>query len=258
MSIFVLVHGAWQTASTWDLVTPRLRAAGHHLAISLLSGLENDANPLTPVIGLQSHIDDVLGFLDRENLQDVRLVGHSYAGMIITGVAEQALPRLNRLIYVDAFVPSDGQSTLSLFPEATAERMRQQAKTAGDGWHLPGVEGRLDMWGLKPGAARDFVRERLSDFSLRCFEEAVMLPKSAAASLHRTYIACVADDYPARPIFRPSRTGPSARDGAITSCRRATAATRKCPTLLSRSCSWAKAKSGRPAAAVARRYREEI
>jgi pimeloyl-ACP methyl ester carboxylesterase len=133
----------------------------------------------------------------------VRLVGHSYAGMIITGVAEQALPRLNRLIYVDAFVPSDGQSALTLFPEAAAERLRQQAESVGDGWRLPGVEGRLDLWGLKPGTARDFVRERMSDFSLRCFEEAVMLPKNAAASLHRTYIACVADDYPARPIFRP-------------------------------------------------------
>jgi pimeloyl-ACP methyl ester carboxylesterase len=203
MSIFVLVHGAWQTASTWDLVAPRLRAAGHHVAVPLLSGLENDANPLTPAISLQTHIDDVVGFLDRENLRDVRLVGHSYAGMIITGVAEQALPRLNRLIYVDAFVPSDGQSALSLFPEAAAERLRQQAESAGDGWRLPGVEGRLDLWGLKPGTARDFVRERMSDFSLRCFEEAVTLPKNAAASLHRTYIACVANDYPARPIFRP-------------------------------------------------------
>ena len=203
MSIFVLVHGAWQTAATWDLVAPKLRAAGHRVVIPLLSGLENDSTQLTPAIGLQTHVDDVLGVLDRENLQDVRLVGHSYAGMIITGVAERALARLNRLVYVDAFVPSDGQSALNLFPQAASERLRQQAETIGDGWRLPGVDGRLDLWGLKPGPAREFVRERMSDFSLRCFEEAVALPTNAAASLHRTYIACVGDGYPARPIFQP-------------------------------------------------------
>ena len=202
MSTFVLVHGAWQTASTWDLVAPQLRAAGHAVAVPKLSGLENDGTPLSPAISLSTHIDDVVGFLSSRDLHDVTLVGHSYAGMIITGVAEQALPRLSLLVYVDAFIPSDGQSALGMFPEAFAERIRQQAAGDGEGWRLPASELRLDMWGLKPGEARDFVRAQLSDFSLRCFEEAIKLPTNAAAELPRTYIACVAEDYPARPIFR--------------------------------------------------------
>jgi pimeloyl-ACP methyl ester carboxylesterase len=77
MSTFVLVHGAWQTASTWDLVTPILRTAGHAVTIPLLSGLENDSNLLSPDIGLRTHIQDVVDVLNRENLQDVSLVGHS-------------------------------------------------------------------------------------------------------------------------------------------------------------------------------------
>ena len=202
MAKFVLVHGAWQTASTWDLVIPKLRAAGHEVWIPLLSGLENGASLLTPAIGLQTHIEDVVGVLTRENLQDVTLVGHSYAGMIITGVAERALHQLNRLVYVDAFIPCDGQSALDLLPETVAQSFRQQADTTGEGWRLRASERQLDLWGLKPGPARDFVQSRLSDFSLNCFQEASEIPANAAAKLPRGYIACVAEGYPARPIFQ--------------------------------------------------------
>jgi len=202
MAKFVLVHGAWQTASTWDLVIPKLRATGHDLWIPMLSGLENDTSLLTPAIGLHTHIEDVIGLLARENLQGVTLVGHSYAGMVITGVAERALHRLNGLVYVDAFIPCDGQSALDLLPETIAQSFRQQADKSGEGWRLRAGEGQLDMWGLKSGPARDFVRSRLSDFSLNCFEEAVRIPANAAAKLPRRFIACVAEGYPARPIFQ--------------------------------------------------------
>jgi pimeloyl-ACP methyl ester carboxylesterase len=201
-SQFVLVHGAWQTASTWDLVIPKLRAVGHQVWIPTLTGLENDSNLLTPAIGLQTHIEDVVGFLKHENLQDVTLVGHSYAGMIITGVAENALHRLNRLVYVDAFIPRDGESALNLLPENVVNSFRQQAANGGDGWRLKAGEGQLDMWGLKSGLARDFVRSRLSDFSLNCFQEVIEIPSNAAAKLPRKFIACVAEGYPARPIFQ--------------------------------------------------------
>jgi pimeloyl-ACP methyl ester carboxylesterase len=146
MANFVLVHGAWQTASTWDLVTPKLQASGHQVWTPLLSGLENDAPSLTPEINLQTHVDDIINFLTHKNLQDVTLVGHSYAGMIITAVAENAAPRLNRLVYVDAFVPNDGQSALDLLPGAVVQSFRQQAEIAGEGWRLPAGEGHLDMW----------------------------------------------------------------------------------------------------------------
>lgn len=202
MATFVLVHGAWQTASTWDLVVPKLRAAGHSVTIPLLTGLENDSNLLSPAICLQTHIEDVIGMLTREDLEDVTLVGHSYAGMIITGVAERAPGRLSGLVYVDAFVPGDGQSALDLLPETIGQMFRQQADDGGDGWLLRGGEGQLDMWGLKPGAEREFVRSWLSDFSLRCFEESLELPANEAAKLRRTFIACVAEGYPARPVFQ--------------------------------------------------------
>ena len=202
MALFVLVHGAWQTALTWELVAARLREYGHEVVVPLLSGLENDEDHLSPSITLRTHIRDVVEVFTRENLTDVTLVGHSYAGMIITGVAEQVVQRLNRLVYVDAFIPDDGQSALSLLPSAVAAAFRKTAETAGRGWLLPAGESQLDMWGLKPGDARDFVRSCMSDFSLHCFDESVTLPTNAASKVQRTFIACVAEDYPARPIFQ--------------------------------------------------------
>lgn len=210
MATFVLVHGAWQTASTWDLVVPRLQQGGHQVVVPQLTGLENNEVALSPAITLRTHIQDVVEVLTRDSLDHVILVGHSYAGMIITGVAEQIPDRLDRLVYVDAFIPDDGQSVLDVLPAPIVDMFRQTAASSGDGWRLPAGEAHLDMWGLKPGVERDFVRSRLSDFSLRCFDEAVALPTNAAAKLHRTFIACTSEQYPARPVFK--RFGDRARN----------------------------------------------
>jgi pimeloyl-ACP methyl ester carboxylesterase len=209
MSTFVLVHGAWQGASTWDLIVPKLQIAGHQVFVPLLTGLGADAHQLSSSVNLDSHIEDVGGIMKRESLQGVTLVGHSYAGMVITGVAERESGRLSRLIYVDAFVPDDGDSALDLLPEAIRKSFRDQANTNGEGWRLPANESLLDLWGLQPGSAREYVRTRLSDFSLRCFEQKVRLPSNAAAMIHKTFIAAVAPYYPARFVFE--RFGERAR-----------------------------------------------
>ena len=203
MSVYVLVHGAWQGASTWDWIIPHLRAARHSVYTPLLTGLGAHTHHLTAEINLTTHIQDVLGLLEYENLQRVTLVGHSYAGMIITGVAEAARQRLARLVYVDAFVPQDGQSVLQMLPEPFQQAFRTQAETDGDGWRLKASERQLDLWGLRDALAREFVRSKLCDFSLNCFAEPLPLPTNAAAQLDRTYIACTAEDYPARVAFQP-------------------------------------------------------
>lgn len=203
MSVYVLVHGAWQNASTWDLVAPQLRAAGHTVYSPLLTGLGTPVHPLTPAITLQTHIEDVLRVLRQDDLQRVTLVGHSYAGMIITGVAEAARERIAHLVYVDAFVPQDGQSVLQLLPAPFQQAFRAQAETEGDGWRLKASERQLDLWGLHDPLAREFVRAKLCDFSLNCFAEPLSLPTNAAATLDRTYIACTAENYPARVAFQP-------------------------------------------------------
>ena len=133
MSTFVLVHGAWQSTGTWDLLTPLLKEHGHRVITPVLSGLGTDQNRLSPDITLLQHVQDVSLVLSR--LPDpVILVGHSYAGMIISGVVETNPAQVQRLIFLDAFIPEDGQSVLDCFRlrlEPTFATSRERMEMAG-------------------------------------------------------------------------------------------------------------------------------
>jgi pimeloyl-ACP methyl ester carboxylesterase len=202
MSTFVLVHGAWQSTGTWDLLAPILKNHGHSVIAPVLSGLGTDQDRLSPEITLHKHIEDVLLELSRFTDQ-VILVGHSYAGMIISGVVEANPNQVQKLVFLDAFIPENGQSALDLLPPEIGAYFRDVAREQGDGWRLPGGESQLDLWGLKQGEARDFVRARLCDFSLRCFEEPLHLPVNRKASIPAIFVAGVAEGYPARRFFEP-------------------------------------------------------
>ena len=123
--------------------------------------------------------------------------------MIISGVVETNPAQVRRLVFLDAFIPENGQSVLDLLPPEIGSYFRSVARDHGDGWRLPGGEGQLDLWGLKPGEAREFVRARLCDFSLRCFEEPLRLPDNRKAGIPATFVASVAEEYPARAFFAP-------------------------------------------------------
>jgi pimeloyl-ACP methyl ester carboxylesterase len=112
MTVIVLVHGAWQGAWCWEPVAALLRAAGHHVVTPTLTGSGDRSEALSPAVTLTDHVNDVIAELDTRDLRDVILVGHSYAGMVITGVAERAADRLSVLTFVDAFYPSHGESAL--------------------------------------------------------------------------------------------------------------------------------------------------
>lgn len=201
MATFVLVHGAWQSAGTWDLLTVLLRERGHRVITPLLTGLGTHPTPLSPAVSLTQHIEDIATAVSHSTAPVV-LVGHSYAGMIISGVAEQVAGQIDSLVYVDAFLPEDGQCALDLVPAAVAAHLRQSALAQG-GWHLPGGPGELDFWGLAPGPARDFAQAHLCDFTLRCFEEPLRLPHNRKAQLPCRYVSCVAQNYPAKGVFLP-------------------------------------------------------
>jgi pimeloyl-ACP methyl ester carboxylesterase len=201
-SPIVLVHGAFQSAATWDLVAARLKQSGRPVFVATLTGLGPDAGPLTETVTLDTHIRDVVDLLDGHDLQEAVLVGHSYGGMIVTGVAERARDRIGHLVYVDALVPEHGQSALDIMTSAMADTFRQMA-AAGGGWRMRPSPKLVEKWGLEAGPAREFVEARLCEFTLRCFEQLLDASTRAAAMLPRTYIASVKDDYPARVVFEP-------------------------------------------------------
>lgn len=200
--VLVLIHGAFQTSATWDLVAPQLKAAGRQVVVAPLTGLEGDGTTLTESVALDTHIDDIVTLLERENLSNVVLVGHSYAGMIITGVAEHARHRIAHLAYVDALVPEHAQSAMDILPEPTRNTFRKLAAEGG-GWRMQPTSHLMDLWGLEEGPARAFVQARLAEFTIRCFSQPLEAPTRASDTLPRTYIASVKPGYPAKVVFDP-------------------------------------------------------
>jgi pimeloyl-ACP methyl ester carboxylesterase len=133
MALFVVCHGAWSAGWAWKKMHPLLRARGHELITPTYTGIGERAHLARPDIDLDTHIADILGVLEFEDLRDVNLIGHSYGGMVATGVADRARARIARLIYLDAFVPRDDESLLDLVPPA----MRAQRQGSGDDWRIP-------------------------------------------------------------------------------------------------------------------------
>ena len=110
MNTFVIVHGAWAGGWFFQETARFLRAAGHEVYTPTLTGIGERVHLGHPDIDLDTHIQDIVNVLEYEDLEDVSLVGYSYGGMVVTGVAERVPERIKQLIYLDAFVPVDGQS----------------------------------------------------------------------------------------------------------------------------------------------------
>lgn len=137
MATFVIVHGAWSGAHAWRWVRPLLRAAGHEVVTPCLTGLGERAHLATRSTDLDTHVSDVAAVLHYEDLQDVVLVGHSYGGTVITGVADRVPERIGTLVYLDAEVPGDGESELDVVPAEERAQYEEAARTRGDGWLVP-------------------------------------------------------------------------------------------------------------------------
>ena len=129
MATFVLVHGAWAGGVVWRQLAPRLRKAGHEVYAPTLTGIGERKHLLSREIDLDTHIQDVIGVVEEEDLSDIVLVGYSYGGMVISGVADRVPEKVASLVYLDAFVPENGQSLLSLLPHD-----RRHATVPGEDW----------------------------------------------------------------------------------------------------------------------------
>lgn len=186
MTTFVVAHGAWSAGWAWKRMRPRLRALGHEIFTPTYTGLGERVHLANREIGLNTHIQDVLGVLECEDLHDVVLLGHSYGGMVATGVADAAAGRLSQLVYLDAFVPRDGQSAFDLQNETARARMIDSAKTAGDGWLIAQNP-------MPPDTAPDDVewaRPRRFKQPFNTFNDRIKLT-GAVERLPRTYIYCL-------------------------------------------------------------------
>ena len=184
MATFVLVHGAWHGGWCWIKVTRLLTDAAHVVYTPTLTGLGERAHLGGQHVNLETHVQDVVAVLESEELRNVVLVGHSYGGMVITGVAARVRPRIERLVYLDAFVPSAGQSLISLLPAERADAFRKAA-AEGDGRVPPMPPARF---GVTSQRDTDWLQRHLAPQPLATFEQ----PLAAAPSgdIPRSYIYC--------------------------------------------------------------------
>jgi pimeloyl-ACP methyl ester carboxylesterase len=174
-STFVIVHGAWGGSWAFRRVDALLRARGHVVHRPSLTGLGERVHLATPDVGLSTHINDVVNMLLFEELRDVTLVGHSYGGMVITGVADRVPERIRRLIYIDAMVPDDGDSVLSL-QGARGDRLKQMVN---GGFVVP------------PWVKSDQPPPKDVPQPLKTFTEPIVLKNKAAREIPASYILTV-------------------------------------------------------------------
>lgn len=202
MVCYVLVHGAWHGGWCWSRVLPLLRAAGHEAHAVTLTGLGERAHLLNAEVGLATHIDDVLNLIRCEELDDVVLVGHSYGGVVITGVADrlqQSTPDLlKHLVYLDAVIPYPGEGWSSQHPPEVVKARLEAARASG-GMSIPAPDSAI--YGLQD-ADREWVNRRLTPQPLRIYHDTLDFDSERLAQLPRIYIDCTE---PALPVIDPNR-----------------------------------------------------
>jgi pimeloyl-ACP methyl ester carboxylesterase len=205
MAIVVLVHGSFVGGWSWNRLAPFLREAGHAVYAPSLTGLGARAHLAHAGINLDTHIADVVNVLFYEDLTDVTLVGWSYGGMVITGVAERVPERLRQLVYLDAPVPEDGQSLYDADGYSEEERAEEWAK--GEAAGLPGFEpSPTEEWiraNLPPEADPEWIAARVTPQPLATLSQPVRIQNPAALALPRAFVLCTADkEWEDIPFFR--------------------------------------------------------
>ena len=194
MATFVIVHGAWGGAWSWNkFVVPMLREAGQTVFAATLTGLGERSHLSSPEVSLDTHIQDVVNILFYEDLTDVILVGHSYGGNVITGVADRVPERLQQLVYLDAATPVDGEASGDSWP-GRREQIEEQARQSGDGWQIQPGPVPLDQ----PTEITDWARPRRSPMPIKTLLTPLKLARGET-TLPRAFVYCTLGKEPGSP-----------------------------------------------------------
>ena len=189
---FVLVHGAWHGGWCWRDVAAVLRTAGHQVFTPTMTGLGERAHLLNAQVGLSTFIDDIAAVILSEELDNVVLVGHSFGGHVINGVADRMPQLLRQLIYLDGLVVQHGQSALSIMPPAVQAERNRTMDAEGLRMTIPSP----DQFGLSDPAQLAWVMRQLTPHPLKGYTEPLQLQHPLGNGLPKTYIAVTDPCYP--------------------------------------------------------------
>ena len=178
---YVLVHGAFHGGWAWQKVADQLRRQNHTVYTPTLTGVGERNHLARPEVDLETHIQDVINVLEFEDLHDVILVGHSYAGVVITGVASRVPERISKLVYFDAVVPESGQSFF--------DAIGFNQPLPPDLWYFPSFPA--EAFGLTAPADLDYVRSHITPQPIATFRSPVSFDWASLAGIQKYYVHCL-------------------------------------------------------------------
>ncbi len=186
MSTFILIHGAWTGPWIWERVVPILERAGHPVLCPSLSTADEGSG--STVLDLETQVKHVVRLLEQQDIHAAVLVGHGYGGMVVSGAADLAAERVSHRIYLDAFVPRDGESVETLLEPAVANEMRSSSQQRGEIAVIPpptpqclGIDEEEDVHWMRP---------KLSPQPLESFTQGSRQPRGLAAAIPATFAHC--------------------------------------------------------------------
>jgi len=198
---YVLVHGAWHGGWCWERVAIRLRAGGHRVFTPTQTGLGERSHLLSGSITMETFVQDLVNVVEFEELSDIILVGHSYGGRSVAGLADRMPQRIRRLVFLDAGLPEAGKSYLDALPSKRRETRLKQASESPGGLSIAPPPD-LDFGVIDPADAA-WVRRHLTPQPLGSYSTPVPLRNPIGNGVPCTYIRCTAPPFPT--------TDPSAR-----------------------------------------------
>jgi pimeloyl-ACP methyl ester carboxylesterase len=190
--LYVLVHGAWHTGAEMEAVAGHLRKDGHHVHCPTIAG--NNAGDDRSKVGLEEAIASIANYIESKGLKDVRLVGHSYGGMIISGVADRLADRIKRLVYINAFVPLNGECLNDMVPPHYIGLFDAIAGANNNAVMLP-----FEIWRESFINDADFTLaksafDKLNPHAYRTFTDKIKLSKQLAEmQIGKSYVNCQQD-----------------------------------------------------------------
>jgi pimeloyl-ACP methyl ester carboxylesterase len=192
---YVLVHGAWHGGWCWSNVAGILRARGHTVVTPTQTGLGERAHLISKTIDLDLFVADMTNVIKYEDLTDVILVGHSFGGNAISGVADAMRDRIRQLVYLDAVILENGQSVFGQLPKDVVEARTKAAQESSGGLSIPAPPPAA--FGITDAAQTQFVQSRFTPHPFNTYVSPLKLTNKVGNGLPLTYIVC------ADPIYKP-------------------------------------------------------
>ena len=185
---FLLIHGAWHGGWVWNEISEILRYQRYSVSTPTLTGLGEKKHLLSSKITIETFIEDVVNHIIFENLNNIILVGHSFAGSVISGVADRLKDRIQKLIYFDAMILIDGQKPFDITPKETVEQRIELAKKFGNNISIPAPSA--DAFGVFDIKKSLLLEEKLTPHPLSAFQSKLILKNEVGNGIPLSYIFC--------------------------------------------------------------------